>query len=831
MGKSTPSLLAMVVSGALAIMPVAAIATTTYTDTPTQTTIINGSLTIVYCKTNGLATFSLGGTNRLQNMYSTFTAGASSYASKTYPSHTFSTNNIVVLQDGFGSGKRITFVNSQSGWPTLRQNFYIYDNKPWFLTDINVTNTSAVSCNYMCPIRCDSQAVNINASINKYMAVVPFDNDSFVSYNGQSVTSAGWGNTSYEAMALYDNDSRNGMVIGSISHDTWKTAAWCWGYGYNLDQLQVYSGAADGNTHDTQVAGSISGTSIWSPKILAGYYSDWRDGMEAYGAACAIQNGTLSWSGGVPVGWNSWGGLGPNINFTNVASISGWMANNLQNLDFNNNGVIYCNLDSWWDYSMTFTDLSNLVAVIHANGQKAGIYFGPFVFSGWDLNAQVDNSTNKWGEIVLKKWDGTPMTNTYDGLYPLDPTHPGTKQHINYYIDQFKAMGFNYIKIDFLSHGALEGKHYDPSINTGIQAYNQGMAYVRDRIGGTMYISEAIAPIFPAQYGHSRRISCDIDGTLGMSAYELNNLTYGWWQNGTIYKYTDPDYMKLTSNLEEARTRVNSAVISGTVFLDSNDLTVSNQQTMATSLLLNDRVNSLARKGRAFRAIEGNTGTGAADSFVLNDNGIYYLAVFNYSSSSTKNMSVNLARAGLNGSTNYNVTDIWSGSASTAQGTLSVSLSASQSKMFVLSTTSSLTNGTYKIMSAQSGKALEVPNNQTTNSTYCDQRTYNGGNNQRWTVTGLGGGQYKIVGVQSGRALDVLGGSTANGAAVDIYDYYGTSNQQWTITPLAGGFYKVISLNSSKALDVLGGWTADGAGIDQWSWSGANNQQWSFQTP
>jgi hypothetical protein len=252
---------------------------------------------------------------------------------------------------------------------------------------------------------------------------------------------------------------------------------------------------------------------------------------------------------------------------------------------------------------------------------------------------------------------------------------------------------------------------------------------------------------------------------------------------------------------------------------------------MASTLLLNDRVNSLARKGKAFRAIEGNTGTIAADSFVLNDSGTYYLAVFNYSSSSTKNMSVNLARAGLNGSTNYNVTDIWSGSASTAQGTLSVSLSASQSKMFVLSTTSSLTNGTYKIMSAQSGKALEVPNNQTTNSTYCDQRTYSGGNNQRWTVTSLGGGEYKIVGVQSGIALDVLGGSTADGATVDIFDYYGTSNQQWTITPLAGGFYKVISLNSSKALDVLGGWTADGAGIDQWSWSGANNQQWSFQTP
>ena len=64
-------------------------------------------------------------------------------------------------------------------------------------------------------------------------------------------------------------------------------------------------------------------------------------------------------------------------------------------------------------------------------------------------------------------------------------------------------------KLDFLSHGAIEGKHYLPNM-TAMRAYNYGMQYVRDAVGGKMFVSLSIAPLFPgAEYAHSRRISCD----------------------------------------------------------------------------------------------------------------------------------------------------------------------------------------------------------------------------------------------------------------------------------------------------------------------------------
>ncbi|MFD2614956.1 carbohydrate-binding protein [Paenibacillus gansuensis] len=656
---------------------------TTVTDNSGTTTMVNGGLTIVYNKTTGLSDFSWNGVRKAGNMYSEFATGTT-YKSKDYTSHTFSTADVATFTDGYGNGTRVTFVNSAAGKPSIRQNFYIYDGKPYFFVDLNVTNGTSLSTNYMAPIKIDSGATSINGSSNKRALLVPYDNDEWSRYNANSVNASGNG---YEVFATYDNDSRNGLIFGSITHSTWKTGIWYFGTGNNVTELQVYGGAADGNTRDNQSHGSLSGTSVWSPKIMIGYYSDWRDGMEAYGAVNAIENGSMSWTGGVPFGWNSWGSIQTGLNYDIAVAHSNWIKNNLQNNNFNSNNTAYINLDSYWD-NMTDQQLTDFAATVHANGQKAGIYWTPFVYWGTDMNRQVEGSTYKYGDIILRKYDGTNQSQR-NGGYPVDPTHPGTKDRINYFIDKFKAKGYDFIKLDFMIHGALEGQHYDSAVKTGTQAYNQGMQYIKTRINGTMFISLSIAPLFPSQYAHARRISCDVYGTISgvneSTEYMLNNLTYGWWQNGTIYKFTDPDHMKLSSDIEEARSRVNSGAIAGTVFLNGDDLRDTASQARASQLLTNNQVNGVARKGKAFRAIEGNTGSGAANAFVLNDGaGVYYLAVFNYSTTSGTTVSVNLGRAGLNGSTSYTVTDLWTGGTSTASGSLSVTLGAKQSKLFKL---------------------------------------------------------------------------------------------------------------------------------------------------
>lgn len=690
-GKLLPFVLSVIMLGTVLFqLPIQQVDAAVYTynqttvdDTTSATTITNGSVRIIFNKTTGLADFYWNSAKKAGGMYAEF-ASTATFKAKDYTSHTFSTADVATFVDGHGVGTRITFVHQASGKQDIRQHFYLYDGEPFFFTDINVTGTASISSGYMAPLKSDGGATSINASANKRALVVPFDNDQWVRYDAKPANSSA---QSYEVFATYDNDSRNGLIFGSITHDTWKTGIWYYGTGNNVTELQVYGGVADSATRDKDGHGKLTGTSLWSPKIFVGYYADWRTGMEEYGRVNATQSGTLAWNGGVPFGWNSWGSVQTNLNYTNAVATSNWVKNNLQNNNFVNNNTVYINLDSYWD-NLSDTELTNFVNTVHANGQKAGIYWAPFVYWGDNMSQTVEGSSYTYGDIVLKRADGSHWDKSLDGAYPVDPTHPGAKQRINHYIDKFKAKGFDYIKLDFLTHGSLEGHHADVNVKTGIQAYNMGMAYIRDRIAGTMFISLSIAPIFPSQYGHARRISCDVYGDLSGSStsseYLLNSLTYGWWQNGTIYKYTDPDHMVLKSNTEEARSRVNSAVIAGTVFLNGNDLTQSAEQGRALQLLTNNSVNEVARKGKAFRAVEGNTGSAAADAFVLQDGSAYYLALFNYSLTSARTVSLSLARAGLSGSATYTVSDLWSGTTSTASGTLNVQLAAGQSKLLKL---------------------------------------------------------------------------------------------------------------------------------------------------
>jgi len=408
--------------------------------------------------------------------------------------------------------------------------------------------------------------------------------------------------------------------------------------------------------------------------------------MEEYADANAYYDSKLSWSGGVPFGWNSWVKIQSTLDYNKAITVSDFVKNNLQNNNFNNNGAVYVNLDSYWD-NLSETELSNFVSRCHTNGQKAGIYWAPFVWWGTDLNVTVEGSSYKYGDIVLRKTDGSPIS--LDGALALDPTHPGTKERINYFIDKFKTKGFEYIKLDFLTHGALEGgsingTHYDRSVQTGTQAYNQGMQYVVNRIGGQMFISLSIAPLFPYKYGNARRLACDTYGSASESSYLLNSLTYGWWMNGKIYQYNDPDQLVFDGfSANENKTRLISGVISGTVFLAGDDLTTTTGQNLAKTYLTNSAIDSVARLGKTFRPVEGNTGSDATDVFMLQNGTSNYIAVFNYGSTSTTK-SVNLLRAGLNGTQNYSVTDLWSGSTSSASGTLSVSLGSYEAKLFEL---------------------------------------------------------------------------------------------------------------------------------------------------
>jgi len=462
---------------------------------------------------------------------------------------------------------------------------------------------------------------------------------------------------SYEVSALYNDASRLGLIAGSIEHDTWKTGIETATSSNVITSLEIFGGITSPETHDVLPHGSISGQTIRSPKVFVGCFSDWREGLASYARANAVVAPPRAWNGGVPFGWNSWGKLQGRISFNKAVQVSDFIAMELP--QFKNNGVVYVGLDSGWD-KFSDTELKEFVDHCHINHQEAGIYFTPFAVWHANDDSPVPGTNYKYKDIFLYANGRKQML---DGGVALDPTHPGTKALIASTIALFKMAGFKYVKADFLTHGSLEADHYyDSKVTTGIQAYNEGMKFVEDKLGEKMYLNLSISPLFPSQYADSRRIACDTFGSMSQIEYELNSLTYGWWLDG-VYDFNDPDHIVLDGYSKgENRARVTSAAITG-VFISGDDFSYDGSVTgkeLAKELLNNAEINAVAKIKKSFRPVEDNSGNQAANLFSYHDKNDFYLAAFNYSKTNAS-FNISFDQLGIKAKGPVKVKELWSG--------------------------------------------------------------------------------------------------------------------------------------------------------------------------
>jgi len=633
----------------------------------------NADVTLQYNLSNGTTAFYWQNSMKISAFYAGvglktgyITGNNAAYTNRTYT--VVASNQVVVTAQGVGV-------------PTMKQ-YFTFDQNDSFLTRVAVVGSS-LSANWMGPVVVSTTGgVNLGVTNDNRALFVPFDNDGFVTYNAMPINSS---STSYEVAAFYDNTTRNGLVVGSVTHDTWKSGVYFNGANHKLDQMNVFGGAT--SPWDVAPHGYLSGSTISSPTMFVGFGTDWRTTMENYAAENAKALPRLPWTNGVPFGWNSWGVIQTAINYADAIAVSDFFHTNLQVRGFANNGTVYINLDSYWS-NLSNSQLQQFAAYCHANGQKAGIYWTPFVY--WGTAAQGSNSmitgssTYLWSSAYLRTASGAVQT--VDGGIAVDPTHPGVEQLIQYYVNLFTYFGFDYLKSDFLSHGALEGVHYDPNVTTGIQAYNVGMSNILSQINGRMFLSESIAPLFPYQYGHARRIACDAYTSLiSNTAYTMNSVSYGWWLDD-LYQFNDPDMMVFNgygASTNENQSRLISDAVTG-IFLDGDDLTTAGGQAAAQMCLTNAAINHVASVGQTFTPVEGNTGSDASSIFVRQENAsAWSIAVFNYTATAT-NESVDLSRAGLT-ATNYLATDLWAGTTSTVSNSFTVSLNSKQAKLFRLS--------------------------------------------------------------------------------------------------------------------------------------------------
>lgn len=535
------------------------------------------------------------------------------------------------FRNSMGKGQRYTFTLKFRSGLNLVQSFLAFTNRNFFVIELSVKG-SALSSNQLFPLK--GELVESIPFTNYNALFVPFDNDAFIRYRADSLL-PGKDNTSAEVTSIYDNEKRKGFVIGTLDQDQWKTSIKTTLISRYAVDLVVQCGFTHPDiSRDKLEHGYIHANEIKSSKILFGYFSDWRIGMEDYSKTLRAHSKPLvaDWKGPTPVGWNSWGAMQKEVSLEKVKSVVDFFAKEMKH--FRVDDVCYIDLDSYWDNMMdgdSYTQLKQFADYCKANRLKPGIYWAPFTDWGFRSGGgrKAKGSSYNYGEMWTKVKD---EFHDFDGARALDPTHPGTQMRIKYMISNFKKCGFEMIKLDFLGHAAVESsRFYDPNISTGMQAYKVGMEYLLKCLDNKMLVYAAISPnLASGRYIQVRRIACDAFKSINDTEYTLNSLTYGWWQTH-LYNYIDADHVVLGEESEAANTsRMLSAIVTGT-FITGDDFSRSGEWKASAKLLFqNPDLLQVIKDGKAFRPVEGVMGSGASNLFVKASGKYRYIAIFNY---------------------------------------------------------------------------------------------------------------------------------------------------------------------------------------------------------
>jgi alpha-galactosidase len=639
---------------------------------------------VKYNLSDGTFDIVIGANTIIRHAYSASKNHDNTITSKDY-------NNRTVVQqsfsDAFGKGKKYIITSTKSDAPILEQVFYVYPQHGYFFIESFLKGVDLKS-NYMAPLI--SNDADILSNGDNRSLYVPFDNDAFISYNAKSMQQT-TSNISAEVGMIYDDISRKGLLLGSVEHGVWKTGVKTNGAGGKLEQLEIWGGFSQQDiTRDQTGHGSLSGNNIKSPKILVGYFPDWRTGLEEYGKANRLADPPFvkNWDKPTPFGWNSWGAIQNRLSFDNAYKVAGFFADSLK--IFRSGETMYIDLDAFWNDLIPggtggdFLKLTEFVNYCKKNGLQAGAYMAPFTDWGWKSGPErkVQGSDYTYGDIWLKA-DG--KYHDFDGGRAIDPTHPATQKNIEFIVNKLKASGFTMMKIDFLGHAAIEADHYyDKNVTTGMQAYREGMEFLTKSLGNNMLIYAAISPsLATGRYVHTRRIACDAFKAIDNTSYTLNSVSYGWWQT-YLYNFIDADHIVFGDEpLGVNKARFTSGIITGTLILGDNFAENGQWKQRIKALAANQEILNIPRNGLAFKPIEGNTGVKSSRFFIRKIGKTVYIAAFNFDNSALET-AVPLSRLGLKGGASYIAEELYSKSTIAVNGDLHISLEAKDAAIYAI---------------------------------------------------------------------------------------------------------------------------------------------------
>ncbi len=247
------------------------------------------------------------------------------------------------------------------------------------------------------------------------------------------------------------------------------------------------------------------------------------------------------------LGWSTFSEQTVNGSFLTQANIQA-QSDALKASGLEEHGFRYINIDSGWQGSFdangrpipnptTFPDMKALVDHIHANGQKAGMYWIPGIEQpAVDGNYPILGTSYHTQDIVvmpLAKGNAFagPLPNPYHDK--IDFTKPGAQQYINSVVDLFASWGIDFIKLDGVTPGSCVN---DLSIDNrpDVKAWSKAIAQSGRPIWLTIswQLDQDYLDVWQ-QYSNARRIDDDVECEGGCGGYLTN------WPRIILREYDD----------------------------------------------------------------------------------------------------------------------------------------------------------------------------------------------------------------------------------------------------------------------------------------------------
>jgi len=525
--------------------------------------------------------------------------------------------NTTPVQDANGRGLLLHVTHRDPAKALqLEQQITIYEKAAHLLLKVQATGNTTLETRNISPLTIlpgQQHYLSVPGSSSRILDV-PFDNDNWV-----PVVTRQWPSVSgisYEFTSIYDQQTLSGLVAGSVTHDFWKTGL-RYGAGKEngrIDSFIIYGGAAtpddrnlppaygglDG-THDHFPHGAMQGPTVSSPLIFLSATADTRQAFSAYGKVNVQMAGKSEWKGNAPFYWNSFGvenvlGYTKIMMPPDVLKTSDFIASMT---NFNKYAPPVLSIDSYDQSIYTTEVLAAIGEHGRKNRQQMGFYFIPFAVWTWKNTVetqQLSGTQTPLSEVVLRDGNHQPiMYKEGDwAAYAIDPSHPATRQSVIQQLLKAKAIHATFIKIDFLTAGALESStRYNKNIRSGMQAYSEGMKMLRSLVdsimGPDIFLTMAISPMFPHQYAHTRFVSTDVYSHLrddqpgfphyGSTAASLAAGSHMWWMQGTLWPFTNLDVVVMKNfqqnpdlSEQEIKVRLYAMMVMGSILGDGSDL-------------------------------------------------------------------------------------------------------------------------------------------------------------------------------------------------------------------------------------------------------------------